>query len=366
MSGWIESTRSNPTLASKRISDFAQAIESLDKSIESRAVHSAAAELLRTTYRWSPVNAPQLFSWFLERGLITYESGFGTLLQAMLEGSNPPAQAVALALSEGLLPFSSNARPELISSTIQRIDESHGRVRALEEARILVSKVRLWASPSQRPRWLQGLTAGLEQLGLSADDVGLEPSELVEPDQDRNVSSDSLKLNDGSDELSRQEVEHRIRSVVDLCELVEKEHERSYFSWEPVATDFIKKTTQQGDLLMLAETFRNRRDSSNILACAAVRLNELGFSDEAWNIGEQALAESKEYGWNWFFGNSRISALKSLSTIDKARTAPKVFQYLIRDLDTNFEIIQSVCSSLDEILELICSPDFSQGYMAGD
>ena len=273
---WLDRINAlEPDLASKRISDFAQAIESLDKSIESRAVHSAAAELLRTTYRWSPVNAPQLFSWFLERGLITYESGFGTLLQALLEGSNPPAQAVALALSEGLLPFSSNARPELISATIQRIDESHGRVRALEEARILVSKVRLWASPSQRPRWLQGLTAGLEQLGLSADDVGLEPSELVEPDQDRNVSRDSLKLNDGSDELSRQEVEHRIRSVVDLCELVEKEHDRSYFNWEPVATDFIKKTTQQGDLLMLAETFRSRRDSSNILACAAVRLNEL-------------------------------------------------------------------------------------------
>ena len=286
---WLDRINAlEPDLASKRISDFAQAIESLDKSIESRAVHSAAAELLRTTYRWSPVNAPQLFSWFLERGLITYESGFGTLLHAMLEGSNPPAQAVALALSEGLLPFSSNARPELISATIQRIDESHGRVRALEEARILVSKVRLWASPSQRPRWLQGLTAGLEQLGLSADDVGLEPSELVEPDQDRNVSRDSLKLNDGSDELSRQEVEHRIRSVVDLCELIEKEHDRSYFNWEPVATNFIKETTQQGDLLMLVETFRNRRDSSSILACAAVRLKELGFSREAWNLGEQA------------------------------------------------------------------------------
>ena len=33
-----------------------------------------------------------------------------------------------------------------------------------------------------------------------------------------------------------------------------------------------------------------------------------------------------------------------------------VFQYLIRDLKTNFEIVQTVCSSLDEILELICPP----------
>ena len=354
--GWLERINAlEPEQASNRISDFARAIESLDENIESRAVHSAAGELLRTTHHWSPVNATQLLSWFLERGLITYASGFGTLLHAILGGPNPPTKAVALVLSEGLLPFSSDARPELISSIIQRMDESNGRVRALEEARILVSKVRLWASPSQRPRWLQGLVAGLEQLGLSADDVGLEPSELVEPDQDGNVSSDSLKLNDASDELSRQEVEHRIRSVVDFCELVQNEHDRSYFNWEPVATDFIKKITQQGDLLMLAETFRNRRDSSNILACAAVRLNELGFSDEAWKLGEQALAESKEYGWNWFFGNSRISALKSLSTIDRARAAPKVFQYLIRDLDTNFEIIHSVCSSLDEILELICS-----------
>ena len=33
-----------PELASKRISEFAQAIQSLDDSIESRAVHSAAAK----------------------------------------------------------------------------------------------------------------------------------------------------------------------------------------------------------------------------------------------------------------------------------------------------------------------------------
>ena len=345
-----------PELASKRISEFAQAIQSLDDSIESRAVHSAAAKLLGTTYRWSPVSATQLFSWLLDKGLITYESGFGTLLDAMLKGPNPPARAVAMVLSEGLLPFSPNARPDLISSTIRRIDESSGRIRALEEARLLVSKVRLWASPSQRPRWLQGLVAGTEQLGLSGEDVGVEPSELEEPVQDRNVSSDSLKLNDGSVELSRQDVENRICSMADLHELVEKEDDGSYFNWKPVASELIQQATQKADLLMLAEAFRNRRDSSNILACAAVRLNELGFSDQAWELGDQALADSKEYGWNWFLGNSRISALKALTAVDKTRAAPMVFQHLIRDLETNFEIIQAVCSSLDEILELICSP----------
>ena len=345
-----------PGLASKRISEFAQAIQSLDYSIESRTIHSAAAMLLGTTYRWSPVSAIQLFSWLLDRGLITYETGLGTLLNAMLQGTNPPASAVAMVLSEELLPFSSNARPDLVSFTIQRIDESNGRTRALEEAFLLVSKIRLWAGPSQRPRWLQGLVAGLERLGLSTEDVGLEASELVEPVQDREFSSDSLKLNDGHDELSRQEVENRICSVADLRELVEKEDEGSYFNWEPVVADVIKQTTQQADLLMLAETFKSRQDSTNILACAAVRLNELGFSDQAWNLGEQALGDSKEYGWSQFFGNSRISALKSLSAIDKTRAAPVVFQYLIRDLDANFEIIQPICSSLEEILELIFSP----------
>ena len=345
-----------PELASKRISEFAQAIQSLDESIESRAVHSAAAELLRTTYHWSPVNATRLFSWFLDRGLITYGSGIGTLLHAMLKSPNPPASAVALSLSEGLLPFSSNANPSLISSTIQRIHESGGRARVLEEVELLVSSVRRRATPSQRARWLQGLVSGLEQIGVSAYDVGVEPAELVEPRPDNNISDSSLKLKDASDALSRQQVEDRICSVADFRELVEKEDDESYFNWESIAKNFINETTQQTDLLAIAETFRDRRDSSNILACAAVRLNELGFSDQARQLGEQALAESKEYGWNWFFGNSRISALKALSAIDKTRAAPMVCEYLIRDLDINFEIIPFVCSSLDEILELICSP----------
>ena len=322
-----------PELASQRISEFAHAIQSLDESIESRAVHSGAAELLGTTYHWSPVNATRLFSWFLDRGLITYESGVGTLLHAMLGSTNPLASEVALVLSEGLLPFSSDANPDLISSTIRRIHESSGRARVLEEAGPLISKVRRWASPSQRARWLQGLVSGLEQLGLSACDVGVDPSELVDPVPDGNISNNSLKLKDSSDELSRQQVENRIRSVADLRELVEREDNGSYFNWEPVATNFVKQTTQQIDLLTLAETFKGRRDSSNILAYAAVHLNELGFSDQAWHLGEQALAESREYGWNWFFGNSRISALKALSAIDKTRAAPKVFEYLIRDLN---------------------------------
>ena len=107
---------------------------------------------------------------------------------------------------------------------------------------------------------------------------------------------------------------------------------------------------------MLADIFRNKRHSSNILACVAVRLNELGFSNQAWRLGEEALANSEEYGWSSFYGNSRIVALKALSDVDKTKASPMVFQYLIRDLESTFGIIQSVCSSLNEILELICSP----------
>ena len=345
-----------PDLASKRILDYAQAIQGLDDSIENRAVHSATADLLGTTFTWSPVRATQLFAWLLDEGLITYQSGLGTLLNAMLECSKPPIIAVAQLLSDGLLPLSSRAEPSLMSLVIRRARESAGEYRALEESRRLVAKIRLWASPSQRPSWLQGLAAGMAQLGLSIQDLGVEPSELTEPDQETNVIGDALKLNDGSVELSRQEVENRINSMDDLSELVESEDDGSYFSWNPVASNLVEQTTQEADLLMLADIFRNKRHSSNILACVAVRLNELGFSNQAWRLGEEALANSEEYGWNWFYGNSRIVALKALSDVDKTKASPMVFQYLIRDLESTFGIIQSVCSSLNDILELICSP----------
>ena len=345
-----------PDLASKRISEYAQAIQALDDSIENRAVHSAAANLLVTTFMWSPVRATQLFAWLLDKGLITYQSGLKTLLNAMLESSNPPTIAVAELLSEGLLPFTSRAEPNLMPLVIRRVRESEGEDRALEEARRLVAKVRLWASPSQRPTWLQELAAGMAQLGLSIQDLGVEPSELMESDQERNVSSNALKLNDGSGELSRQEVGNRIYSMDDLRELVESEDDGSYFDWNPVASNLVEQTTQEADLLMLADIFRNKRHSSNILACVAVRLNELGFSNQTWRLGEEALANSEEYGWNWFYGNSRIVAFKALSDVDKTKASPMVFQYLIRDLESTFGIIQSIYSSLNEILELICSP----------
>ena len=345
-----------PDLASKRISDYAQAIQGLDDSIENRAVHSAAVDLLGTTFTWSPVRATQLFAWLLDEGLITYQSGLRTLLKAMLECSKPPTIAVAELLSDGLLPLSSRAEPNLMSLVIRRARESEGEDRALEEARHLVAMIRLWASPSQRPTWLQGLAEGMAQLGFSIQDLGVEPSELTEWDLERNVSSNALKLNDGSGELSRQEVENRIYSMDDLRELVESEDDRSYFNWNPVASNLAEQTTQEADLLMLADIFRNKRYSSNILACVAVRLNELGFSNQAWRLGEEALANSEEYGWNWFYGNSRIVAFKALSDVDKTKASPMVFQYLIRDLESTFGIIQSICSSLNEILELICSP----------
>ena len=142
----------------------------------------------------------------------------------------------------------------------------------------------------------------------------------------------------------------------DLRELVESEDDGSYFNWNPVASNLVEQTTQEADLLMLADIFRNKRHSSNILACVAVRLNELGFSNQTWRLGEEALANSEEYGWNWFYGNSRIVAFKALSDVDKTKASPMVFQYLIRDLESTFGIIQSICSSLNEILELICSP----------
>ena len=345
-------------LAAKRISEYAQAIQRLDDNIEKRAVHSAADDLLGTTFRWSPVRATQLFVWLLDNGLITYQSGSRTLLNATLESSRPPTLAVAELLSEELLPFSSRAEPDLMSLVIRRVAESGDEDEALEEARRLVAKVRLWASPSQRPGWLKGLATGMEQLGLSIQDVGVEPAELVESGQEQTVSSNALKVNDGSGELSRQEVENRIDTMADLRELVEIEDDESYFNWEPVVSKLVEQTTNDAELLMLAETFRNKRDSSNILACVSVRLSELGFSKQAWRLGEEALADSKEYGWNRnrFYGNSRISALKALIRIDKTKGAPLVFQYLIRDLESSFWIVPSLCSSLNEILELICSP----------
>ena len=355
--GWLGRVNElEPHLASKRISEYAQAIQALDDSIENRAVHSAAADLLGATFNWSPVRATQLFAWLLDNGLISYQSGLGTLLNAILETSTPPAIATAEFLSDGFLPFSSRAEPSLMSLAVLRAKESVGQDNALEATRRLVDMVRLWASPSQRPGWFQGLAAGLAQTDFSIQDLGVEPSELAEWHQDRNANSIVLKLKDGSGELGREEVAERIRSTADLLELVESEDEHSYFNWEPVVSNLIEHTIQKTDLFVLADTFRDKRRSSNILACVASRMNELGHSEQAWRLGEETLADSEEYGWNWFYGNSRILALKALSDVDKTRAAPLVFQHLIQDLESNFGTIQVVCSSLNEILESICSP----------
>lgn len=343
-----------PERTAERIWEYAQAIEELEEISETPAVHSAAAELLEVTFRWSPLEATQLFVWFVERGLISYETGMHTLLREGVNCSAPPLDALLEAFSACLLPFSIRPQPELMSSVIKRVRDFRSETRVLQDAQDLVSKVRLYANPAVRPIWLQGMAQGFKEIGLSMQDVGVEDSELIHLVQEESTHQAHLQPKDGSTAISSQEVANRISSVSDLLYFLELEEENSFFHWAPVVSKVARETSDEDGLLLVADTFKTRRLSSDVLVSISDRLYELGNKQRAWEIAEEALAASSDYGWTRFGGRSRFLALRTLSRMDSDKTAPLVFEHLVRDLIANDTgLIQSITLDLDDILELL-------------
>ena len=345
-----------PESANQRITSFARTIEHLRDSTEGAATSSASERLLAIAFRQSPMAATQLLRWLLDKGLIGHQAGTQVILKEAAKKS-PKSIDVALRFArEFVIPFSSEDRLSCLPMLVRRLVELRDSGKLIEECRGLAVKIRLYANPVLRTKWLSQLKQLIEAEGMSSEVVGLQ--EFKEEDHETipsdRFSRDTLLLENGLGLLSRQDVEEAVSSVDDISHLLEAEADDSFFHWNSIITKLVHTVDNEDSLLALAELVRDRRDASEILATISTRLRELGDIGSAWKIGLQALDSSGEYGWNPAYdGGTRIMALSVLSNIDREKTEPLLYRTLMSDLQSNPVTVTSIAANLYPILPLL-------------
>ena len=347
--GKVNSVEQN--LASQRISEFALSIENVNESTDGAAASSAAEKLLAVAYAWSPVRSIRLFTWFLDRGLINHETGVCTLLTEALKSSRPPAIAISQVVSEFLFAYAVSGHSDLSTLLLKTLGRSVQEPKLIEETRSLVSKVRLYSNSSTRSQLLKGLKRGIDEVGLSGyfPDLGDES-----PDSFEVQEPTFLRLRETSEPMSNQEVLEQTFTVADIQRLVENESENSMFDWRPAIVKVAQNSQDKDSLRHLAEQLKSSWRGCELVAHISLRLNDLGYSEYAWETGLEALRASRHYGWiPRTDGGTRIIALKTLATIDRVKTVPLIYRTLIGDLQDHHGLSADIAAVLDDILELL-------------
>lgn len=345
-----------PEHAGERIAWFSRAITALE--IEGATYISAANELLAVTFGWSPRRAVALFRWFTRRGIVRHEEAVREILGEALHTASPPIDRVLACLGNIVFPVTTRADTALAKLLVERT-AARGDDAALQVARSLTEKVRVYALDSTRSGWLYGVAAALAGLGIDPARVGIGPPE-VQPPRDDEPSSRLLKLGDGSATLDVGEVNKRVSSPSDVRELLAEEAEGSYFSWEPVVVHLARHADQDG-VRELAGLFSGRRRKAQVFAALSRRMRDLGNAGEAWSLGMQALEASYEFGWDrWYDGGSRLAAFGALAHTDPGQAHRLAFATLVRDLTGEARYLRNFAFNLDRILPLL-TPDVPVG-----
>ena len=356
--GWLGRINEiEPRGGLERISRYAQAIADLDESTEGGATESAAEKLLAVTYRLSPKRAIELFSWFMDIGLIRYQRGIAVLVEETLNTPDPARDALTQVTGELLVPFDDSANSGLMACLIKCVAASAVEAKVQQETYFLASKIRRYAPPNAKTAWFQGLAKGMEDGGRSLLTVGVNEEDL-KIDHDQSNYRNELRRNDGSQPLSSEEVEGKITSVSDVARILQIEDSTSLFNWTPVITQLVRNTNDRDSLKKLAQLFETRYRSSRILTHISMRLKELGDDQSAWTIGVAALESSSNYDWSHRFdGGVKVFILQALATVDKKRATKLAYDTLAEDLEGDIQLIAPIAvAALDDILELLCSP----------
>ena len=353
--GWLRMRGElHPQAALADVTWFARAAVALGSSTQGDSTESAANALLGATFRLSPRHAVQLFHWFLVQRSVNYPTAFLTILQAALDGPDPPIALVTSCLAEAYLPLAEVARPEIAALLVARATEIGGERNTVAVVRKISTGIRTWAISSTRAGWFHALAEALRQRGIDPLQAGVDLSPGRTESEDRSSSS-ALRLQDGTT-LSDEEVRARLDSIQAVRVLLESEAKDSYYSWErPLKV--LLQSLLRSDLFVLAEMFGRRHHAALILAEIGERLIDLGARSDAWAVGERALAASEHYGWaRRYDGGTRIRAFRVLVRADANRARPMVYDALLADLRNDFPQPDQIVRNLDELLSLLTDP----------
>jgi hypothetical protein len=333
--------KADPTLARDRILWFARAVLRLEESTEGRTSKSAANELLKTCFRWSPRRGVSLFKFFIDRRIIGFEDAISEVLADQLAMGRVPTDIALYTLADFIVPIARSGDEDVAMAFLNQVTETWAKLAT--SAHYLIAKASLFGIPSARRKWRRGLARAARKRGIELASIGLTEGDLRQGD---GVSSGSrLHLEDGST-LEAEAVEVQVDSLTALESLLDKESKNSYFNWESILTR-IANGFSLADIDRLSSKFETEHRAPFALAVLAERAPQLGDASRAWSLGLQALDASSDYGWSkWSDGGSRLVAFRALVRTNKFKGRDLTYQTLARDGGGG-------AGNLDDILPLL-------------
>ncbi len=342
---------SQPDRAHERIEWFTRAALAMQAFAENRTCADAAREVLEVAFRWSPRQAITLFEFFMKHGLLPHDTATMSLLSGALRHADGQTETVMHLLADLLIPIASDADSDLADRLVDVTFSNSCGEAAYATCQYVADRVDVYALPSVRPVWRQGLARACLRLGMDLCQAGLSETDLAPTSEDAN-SSRVLVLSTG-ELLSLEQVRMQCTSPAELESMKAPEDEKSHFAWRSVVSE-LTGHLEPDDVLALAQCFEGDSEESLILAMLSERLADLGRLTEARSMAEQAIALSSPRGWDVYYDyGTRLSAFKALKKADPDSAQAMALETLVSDMMTDFWWPQNIARNLHEILALI-------------
>ncbi|MBD3335964.1 MAG: hypothetical protein GF355_10660 [Candidatus Eisenbacteria bacterium] len=268
-----------------------------------------------------------------------------------------------LAHRDLILPLVPGTEADLLKALIECASNQLGYDTALDVARYLVNRIRVDALADSRPGWFQGVAAGLDAMGATPDQAGLQPSDLVRQSRRGSSVDDGLHLKTG-EHLQLEEVLASVEAVEDLRVLLEAEERQGFgsFDWAAVVehlTPHLHSTTELVEVENLIDArlsgeHLSRHRLSRSFTALSRQWVKLGDRSSAWRLGRKALEATEASGWSPYFdGGARHAAIRQLIAIDADRAREIAIDLCTRDLGERLHYPGTVVLHLYDVLTLL-------------
>lgn len=341
---WAErANTADPQRAAERLSHLAACMPAIRDTEGARGV---VAQLVRSGFRWHDGAGFALLDWSYQRGLLRFADGLEAALEELLTGPAPDAQSVEVVYRNFLLRLDTRPGPRLARLLADGLAVRAGAGVSLQR---LAHAVRTHGMPSSRPTLLG-------EIDSAADAAGVERWTPVAPalaERREDTSSSEVTYFDGPPQTLEQ-IRVLAASVAEVRRLVACERRDSSFRWERVLPDLVSRASR-AEVLELAGLFAGHARRAAIRSLLGRRLAELGDPESAWRLVEDALSETRPYGWREYFGDERIAAIQALVAVDEVRGRRLAFRTVVGDLTSGQVRATDIAFELHRIVPLLVS-----------
>jgi hypothetical protein len=312
LDSWIEwlpaISKLDPSGSGRRIAWFAAAAKDLEAATEGRSAITAAKRLISVAGAWNTQGVVRLVRWFKDHGPLAYESSLVSALTALIDSNRISPEMASGVVGDLLFRFATEADDDLSEKLITHSARVRGKDFAASVADTVARKACLYGLPSTRYGWLGGLRKGLTKarIGKTLEDPVPVDGPKQYPEQDYGT----VNLDDGTT-LKEEEVVSHCSSVAAFVTLKARAND-TYFRWGKVVARLAPTLTLL-EIPQLVAAVASMSDQSHSLSLLSRRATELGSRTLGWQLGTDALAASRDYGWTpWNDGGSRIAASQAL------------------------------------------------------